>query len=341
VKATRVAVLLVAAGALLASQGCSRGRGAAAVAAGAAAAPAPPSAITDAASLAALDSSQQHAATDASTASPSAASTTDAGITDTSAHPRANPAPDAGGMLGAARCATAGVALCDDFEDAALGATPDPSKWRVLTSYSGQPSQQNHVAIDGMHVARGARALHVHTETGDPVYLETVQLPATDNGFYGRVLAYFAADPGARTKGHWGAFVGVGKKVGTSQDIEVRIGGQFDILVVNYAPTDALQLSSSRDGFYDDGAKLPVGTWTCLEFQFAGATNELRVWMDGAELERLHVTDWNQFGHGLVANWSPSYDRLRIGYQSWNADTPIDVWYDAVAVDSKRIGCER
>ena len=31
----------------------------------------------------------------------------------------------------------------------------------------------------------------------------------------------------------------------------------------------------------------------------------------------------HEFGHGLVANWSPSYDRLCIGYQSWNADTPL------------------
>jgi hypothetical protein len=197
------------------------------------------------------------------------------------------------------------------------------------------------VTVDAEHVARGRSALHVHTETNDPVYVETLQLPVSNDGFYGRVLAYFAADPGARSKGHWGAFVGVGKKSGQSQDIEVRIGGQFDILVANYSPTDALQISSSRDGFYDDGAKLPIATWTCFEFQFAPATDELRVWMNGAEIERLHVTDWNQFGHGLVASWSPVYDRLRIGYQSWNADTPIDVWYDAVAVDTARIGCQR
>ena len=30
-----------------------------------------------------------------------------------------------------------------------------------------------------------------------------------------------------------------------------------------------------------------------------------------------------------------------IGYQSFNADTPVDVWYDAVAIDPNRIGCER
>ncbi len=245
------------------------------------------------------------------------------------------------GIFGSPRCAGAGLALCDDFENPAAGGAPDPGTWRVITSYSGQPSTQNRVTIDAEHVARGSHALHVHTETQDPVYLETLQLPSRDNGFYGRVLAYFAQDPGARSKGHWGAFVGLGKQDTQGQDIEVRIGGQFDILVVNYSPTDALQLSSSRDGYYDDGVKLPVGAWTCFEFQFAGASDELRVWMDGSEIERLHVTDWNQFGHGLVANWSPTYDRLRIGYQSWNADTPLDVWYDSVAIDTARIGCQR
>ena len=248
--------------------------------------------------------------------------------------------PDAGtDLLGASRCASAAVALCDDFEDATADGVPDSAKWRVLTSYSGQPSTVNRVAIDAQHAARGERAVHVHTETNDPVYLETKVLPSMKNGFYGRVFAYFGQDPGARSKGHWGAFVGVGKKSAGAQDIEVRIGGQFDILVANYAPNDALQTSASRDGFYDDGARLPIAVWSCFEFQFDGAGEQLRVWLDGVELSRLHVTDWNQFGHGLTPDWSPVYDRLRIGYQSWNADTPIDVWYDAIALDPERIGC--
>lgn len=246
--------------------------------------------------------------------------------------------PSDAGLLGDSRCSGAGLALCDDFEANA----PDTSLWKVITSYSGQPSDQNRITIDDMHVARGARALHVHTETNDPVYIETLSLPQSGNTFYGRVLAYFDADPGMKSRGHWGAFVGVGKaQTQGAQDIEVRIGGQFDILVVNYSPNDALQTSASRDGMYDDGMRLPIQTWTCFEFEFDGASDELRVWIDGDEIDRLHVTDWNQFGHGLTPDWSPAYDRLRIGYQSWNADTPIDVWYDAVAVDTQPIGCAR
>jgi len=243
--------------------------------------------------------------------------------------------PDA--TADSAPCASAGSAVCDDFEEG--GAVPDPTRWKVLTSYSGQPSDKNRITIDSQHAARGTRALHVHTETNDPVYIETVALPLANNGFFGRVRAYFAADPGARSKGHWGSFVGIGKKTASGQDIEVRIGGQFSILVANYSPNDALQTSASRDGYYDDGAKLPIASWACFEFQFDGAGNELHVWLDGVELERLHVTDWNQFGHGLTPDWSPRYDRLRIGYQSWNADTPIDVWYDDIAVATQRVGC--
>ncbi len=179
----------------------------------------------------------------------------------------------------------------------------------------------------------------MHTETSDPVYIETKMLPIANNHFFARALAYFDVDPGARSKGHWGAFVAVGKKAGGSQDIEVRFGGQFDILVVNYSPNDALQISSTRDGFYDDGARLPVRKWTCFEVELDGKKSELRVWKDGDEITQLHVTSWGQFGHGPTPDWSPAYDRLRIGYQSWNADTPVDVWYDAVVVDTQRIGC--
>ena len=239
----------------------------------------------------------------------------------------------------AARCQS-GAALCDDFETVTSGA-PDTAKWNVLTSYSGQPSTVNSVVVDTAQHASGARSLHVHTATGDPVYIETKSLPGTGNHFFVRAFAYFDVDPGARTRGHWGAFVGVGREASSSQDVEVRFGGQFDILVANYSPNDALQISSSRDGFYDDGARLPVRTWTCLEVEFDGATDELRVFMDDAELDRLHVTDWGQFGHQPTPAWSPAYARLRIGYQSWNADTPVDVWYDAVVVDTMRVGCAR
>ena len=201
----------------------------------------------------------------------------------------------------------------------------------------------NRIAIDDVHVARGAQALHVHTETNDPVYIETLALPQSTATRSSAACSRTSTPIPARTRrGHWGAFVGVGKaRAQNAQDIEVRIGGQFDILVVNYSPTDALQTSASRDGMYDDGTRLPVRAWTCFEFEFDGDHDELRVWMNATELDRLHVTDWNQFGHGQMLDWSPQYERLRIGYQSWNADTPIDVWYDAVAVDTQPIGCTR
>jgi hypothetical protein len=244
-----------------------------------------------------------------------------------------------GTILGDTACERSLASICDDFEGIAQGGAPQATTWKVMTSYSGQPSAVNTVTVDDVHVARGRGALHVHTETSDPVYIETNSLRISSNTFYGRVLAYFDVDPGARTRGHWGAIVGVGKIAPGGQDIEVRIGGQFGILVANYSPNDALQISSSRDGFYDDGLRLPVRQWTCFEFEFAGSSNELRVWMNDAEIERLHVTDWGQFGHQPTPNWSPTYDRLRIGYQSWNADTPVDVWYDSVAVGAQRIGC--
>jgi len=259
-----------------------------------------------------------------------------AGVSGSSAAGTAGAGGGAAGSAGSDRCRSGG-ALCDDFEDGA--STPDASKWAVLTSYSGMPSTVNSVVIDGAQAHSGHRSVHVHTETGDPVYLEARKLPGSGNHYFVRAFAYFDVDPGARSRGHWGAVVGVGRKDTGGQDVEVRFGGQFDILVANYSPNDALQISSSRDGFYDDGVKLPVRTWTCLEIEFDGAGGALHVFMEGTEIDRLHVTDWGQFGHSPTPNWSPVYDRIRIGYQSWNADTPVDVWYDSIAIDVQRIGC--
>ena len=247
-----------------------------------------------------------------------------------------------GGILGEPRCASAAVATCDDFETVTQGGPPDSTLWRVITSYADpQMNPANSVVVDSLHAARGRQALHIHTTTTDPVYLQTRVLPALNNTFWGRVLAWFDDDPGARTKGHWAAFVGVGKKSDAGQDTEVRVGGQFGILTINYFGNDANQISSTKDGDYSDGVKVPIRTWTCFEFQFKGDSHELRVFLQGKEIDQLHVTDWGQFGHMPIPNWSPAYDRIRIGYQSFNADTPVDVWYDAVAIDSDRIGCER
>jgi hypothetical protein len=212
----------------------------------------------------------------------------------------------------------------------------------VITSYADpQMNTANSVAVDAVHAARGRQALHVHTTTTDPVYVQSRTLPIANNTFWGRVLAWFDVDPGAKSKGHWAAFVAIGKKGDSGPDTEVRIGGQFDILTINYFGNDANQISSSKDGDYSDGVKLPVQTWTCFEFLYKGDTHELRFFMQGKEVEPLHVTDWGQFGHTPIPSWSPNYDRLRIGYQSFNADTPVDVWYDSIAIDSNRIGCDK
>jgi hypothetical protein len=252
------------------------------------------------------------------------------------------PVPGDGGFLGDPRCAIASVAVCDDFETAAVGGPPDSALWRVITSYADpQMNSANSVVVDAVHAARGRQALHVHTTTTDPVYIQSRSLPVASNTFWGRVLAWFDVDPGARTKGHWAAFVGVGRKSDAGQDTEVRIGGQFGILTINYFGNDANQISSSKDGDYSDGVKLPIRSWTCFEFQYKGDTHELRFFIQGKEIEQLHVTDWGQFGRTPIPSWSPNYDRLRIGYQSFNADTPVDVWYDAVALDANRIGCEK
>jgi hypothetical protein len=269
-----------------------------------------------------------------------AGATSTGGTTPGMGNGGAGGAPSTMDASAASRCQS-GAALCDDFETVPSGAAPDAAKWKVLTSYSGQPSSVNSVVVDAAQHLRGALALHVHTTTGDPVYIETAALPGSGNHFFVRAFAWFDVDPGARTKGHWGGIVGLGPRAGASQDVEVRFGGQFDILVVNYSPNDALQISSSRDGFYDDGTRLPVHEWTCFEVELDGDGDALRVFMNDVELERLHVTNWGQFGHQPTAGWSPKYDKIRIGYQSWNADTPVDVWYDAVAIDTVRIGCAR
>jgi hypothetical protein len=130
------------------------------------------------------------------------------------------------------------------------------------------------------------------------------------------------------------SWVGVGP--GGNQGTEVRYGGHYDILEANYFGNDDEVISDPK-GYCSptcsNGVAVPVGRWACVEFYFG--KDELRFWLDGNEVQPLHVTAWRN----QAAPWSPAYDRVRLGFHDFQGSA-VDVWYDDVALDQQRIGCD-
>jgi hypothetical protein len=210
------------------------------------------------------------------------------------------------------------VSVSEDFE----GATLDGARWTVLGAEGHQSPQSTTAVLDGARAHGGKQSLHVHDG-----FIEA-RPPGT--AFYARAFVWFGADPGA---GHWMSWVGVGP--GGAQGTEVRYGGHYDILQANYFGNDD-EIISDPKGYCAPtctaGVAVPVGRWACVEVYFG--KDESRLWLDGNEIDTLHVTSWRN----QAAPWSPAYDRVRLGFHDFQG-APVDVWYDDVALDAERIGC--
>jgi hypothetical protein len=218
------------------------------------------------------------------------------------------------GLAGPSRCAGAGLALCESFENGL-----DATIWR--TSASGGAT----AVVDEMHAARGSKALHVRSGGGGNAYItERSSFPATSANLYARMFIWL--DDDITTSGHFSMAEGAGTGTGA----RIRFGGQFKNFGVG---TDG---GSSGDWTDRDNKAIPSKQWMCIEFQFKGDTSEFRVWWDDAERTALHVGPTRHGGFTM-----PTFNSLWFGWWMYNAQEPQDMWIDEIAIDSKPIGCAK
>jgi hypothetical protein len=76
------------------------------------------------------------------------------------------------------------------------------------------------------------------------------------------------------------------------------------------------------------GVKLVANKWACLEALYDGAGGEVRVFVDGAEIDKLHATGWGPYDYKL----------FKFGFEKYHGAAKT-LWYDDVAVGPDRIGC--
>jgi hypothetical protein len=251
-------------------------------------------------------------------------------------------APTGGG------CAS-GALFCDDFERG-LDVTP-PSGW--ATDLKGGAL----VLDDSQHYS-GAKSVKISTQAGAGSKRALLRLAASDvfpapgNAFYGRMMFRLEAAPTASV--HWTLLQAGGLVSGENYHALYRYGGQQPVLengafvgsqwMANYETPDSYSGNGPSSDCYQhaSGKVIPVGQWSCVEWQFDGPNNALSLWVDGEPLSELDVRGT---GQGCVAQpatfeWTaPQFDHLDVGWESYQTDEARTLWLDDIVLDSERIGC--
>lgn len=230
----------------------------------------------------------------------------------------------------------AGRLLCDDFEGDALGAAPKAkAAWKVATN-------MGKVVIDGAHAHSGSRAVKVSTQAGQykqalfyfdggPVF------PVAGNVVHGRMMIYM--DQTASDGVHWTMAAGQGPLAGHPGVTSIyRYGGMhMGKMMANYETSGA-----KTDCWDNSQTVMPTKKWACMEWRFDGPNNEMRFWLDGAEVADLHMKDQGMgcINHDLQDKWlAPTFQRMSFGWESYQQDAARDAWIDDVIIDDKPIGC--
>jgi hypothetical protein len=245
-----------------------------------------------------------------------------------------------GGGAAAAAICPEGALFCDDFETAALGAVAAP--WRESVNMAT-------VAVDQAQAFSGTNAVHVNAPQAGTYHRGYFALdqgssagifPAVAQEMYGRAMVYLAVLPNADA--HWTFIQGEGPSADGTHNALYRYGGQHTNgaqLMANYETTNI-----STDCWQHSATLIEAAKWTCVEWHFKVDTNEMQFWKDGTELTDIHVTGAGEgcVGQALEGQWvaPPAFQSLYLGWEHYQqTSNPIDLWVDAVVVNTERIGC--
>jgi len=202
---------------------------------------------------------------------------------------------------GAADCSS--FLLCDDFEGAAPGATTSPWKVTMGSGYT--------VEVVSTPVHGGTHAVHMSAPaaTGSGYLTATKGFPGTD--FWGR------------------AWVRVKSAAGGHQCLMALNAASDQVRILNEMGSGEVATNlRSNDKLNDASAtKVPQDKWFCYEWH--QSPTALHVYIDSTEVT------------AAAATWSvASINSLQIGIQRFQAGSgQADYYYDDVAVNATRIGC--
>ncbi|HVJ21413.1 MAG TPA: hypothetical protein VM686_38645, partial [Polyangiaceae bacterium] len=220
-------------------------------------------------------------------------------------------------------CAGKTYALCEDFESGTVDMIPDG--WTALQGYA--PERGGTVlANDQAH--SGSMALKSDgTSTGlDRVQRELGSLGATATKHWGR-LFYKAGTPAPKPNDGV-IHITMAALEGTTEnrvvDTVVATDGTHQWLF--NIPDDSCCAGSSYDWSFD-------AEWHCAEWNIDVATSSFSFYSDGEEVTDLTFT-------GNTGAQMSTYESIGLGTIYYQVPpTPIVMWFDDLAIDDERIGC--
>lgn len=248
----------------------------------------------------------------------------------------------------------ANTLFCDDFEGHPTGSPPG-GMWEnnqyqgtVAVDTGRAHSGQNAVKISADAVA-GYRSAMI--SLADPSLL-----PVAGNVVYGRMMFYLESAPD--TAVHWTFIDGSGPIPGQGYSAVYRYGGQVPItqngafvgsqLMANYDTPDFYQSPPVGPGsdcwLHADQEVVPVGAWSCAEWMFDGPNDTMRFWLNGTELTDLTMSGTGQGCVNQAADFpwtAPSFERIDLGWESYQDDAARVIWIDDVAIGLQRLGCPK
>jgi hypothetical protein len=255
--------------------------------------------------------------------------TSDAGIRDAGT---SSGVPDAGspprtdaGVGGLSLCPGSGLDLCEGFESGVI----DPGVW----SRTVDTGPNNFLEVTTARAARGNHSLHVSAggASGTDVLLRTTKtFPAPGNAFYGRAYV-FVQGPLPSYNFNFISATGAG---GSTYDLAGNSTPFGDpsgkrIFRFHYSPGDLA---------YKSTVEIPTDRWDCWEWFFKGPTNELHAWLNGQEINMAIVG-------GVLGNpWTaPTFGQITFGMHHAHPEpeSAYELWFDEIALNATRIGCNR
>lgn len=245
---------------------------------------------------------------------------------------------DAGSDAGPAPGECTGRVLCDDFESYAVGGPPG-GPWSVSTNSAT-------LVVDDAHAVGGSRALHIVTGDASGSYRRAFAsvsgapyFPLPDHEMWGRMRIYAVSLPGVGAAVHWTNVQAEGPIASMpSVTALYRYGGMNDDRwIANYETSGA-----SSDCWRNSATAMQAGRWTCMEWHFATATNQMELFVDGARIDDAAI---DRNGDGCVSSsWTSEWlggqwNALRVGWEHYQTTGSHEIYVDDVAMDVARIGC--
>jgi hypothetical protein len=269
------------------------------------------------------------------------------GPVDGAAHPEGS-APDGGDAepnTAAAPNPCANSLFCDNFEEYAAGGLPSPT-W-------GASQSGGSLVVDTTRAHSGKQSIKVSAaaSTGYRSILISLSkagvVPTANNHLFGTMAFYLDSSP--TTSVHWTFIDGFGA-TSSGYHALYRYGGQTpdangNTLMANYDTPDSYgtpPVGPSSDCWLHSTTVVPTAVWSCAEWEFDGPNNSMRFWLDGAAIADLTMTGT---GQGCVHQpdtftWlAPTFSRIDLGWESYQADAARTIWIDDVAIGTVRLGC--